>query len=93
MHNSNEATKNALGRTQRSSAKVGKVGLNTLGAIQATWNDIAFEIGTGLDDATRARLWAARDTLPGQLVTFKYQGLGSKGAPRFPVFVGLRSDI
>jgi len=93
MHNGNEAERDALGRSKRSSAKAGLVPCGTLGALQATYSGVAFEIGTGMDDATRADLWARRDALPGQLVTFKFQGLGSKGAPRFPVFVGIRNDL
>ena len=93
MHNGNEAERDVFGRTKRSSAKAGLVPTGTLGAIQATYDGVAFEIGTGLDDATRADLWARRDALPGQLVTFKFQGVGSKGAPRFPVFVGIRRDL
>lgn len=90
MHNANEAMTNALGRTERSSAKAGLVGMDTLGALQCVWNGVAFDLGTGFDDAQRAALWAKRDLLVGKAVTFKFQGVGSGGAPRFPVFLRMR---
>jgi DNA ligase-1 len=93
MHNSNEATKDALGRTERSSAKAGMVPMGTLGALSCTWRGVSFEIGTGFDDATRQSLWNQRSTLPGMLVNFKFQGVGSQGAPRFPVYRGMRHDL
>ena len=34
-----------------------------------------------------------RDTLPGQLIKYKYQPAGAKDSPRFPVYIGLRSPI
>lgn len=93
MHNGNEATKDAFGRTERSSHKANMVPTDTLGALSVHWKGIDFEIGTGFDDAQRAGLWAIRDDLIGQTVTFKYQGVGSLGAPRFPVFLGMRYDL
>lgn len=93
FHNSNEATTNALGLTERSSSKAGKVGTDTLGALVCEWKGIRFEIGTGFNEAQRAEYWGERDALPGRTVTFKFQGVGSQGAPRFPVFLGFRSDL
>lgn len=93
MHNTNEATTNALGRTERSSAKAGLVGMDTLGALSCRWNGIEFEIGTGMNDQQRAELWLRRSSIVGKKVTFKYQGVGTHGAPRFPVFRGIRHDI
>ena len=92
MHNGNEAETDALGYTKRSTAKAGLTPMGTLGAIQCEWQGVAFEIGTGFDDATRARLWSQRAALIGREVNFKYQGVGSQGAPRFPVYRGLRGD-
>ena len=97
MHNANEAETDALGYTKRSTAKAGLVPMGTLGALACEWcnpagQSITFEIGTGFDDATRARLWSQRESLIGREVNFKYQGVGSQGAPRFPVYRGLRGD-
>lgn len=93
MENTNVATVNALGHTERTAHKAGMVPKGTLGAIQCEWNGIRFEIGTGLTLAQRDLLWSERASLIGKKVTFKYQGVGTHGAPRFPVFLGIRRDL
>lgn len=95
MHNANEARTNEIGRTARSSHQAGKVGLDTLGALKVVglngpYEGRAFSVGTGLDDAERAGLWAVRDSLRGRIARVKYFPLGSKEAPRHPVFAGWR---
>ncbi len=52
----------------------------------------AFNIGTGvgLTDAVRKTLWKQRATLPGRIIKFRYQKVGTKDAPRIPVFLGFR---
>lgn len=91
MHNGNEATKNELGRTKRSSHKAGKVGLGDLGALVLQGDGFTFNVGTGFDDETRKALWAIRDTnLCGRLAKIKYFPVGMKEAPRHPVFLGFR---
>jgi DNA ligase-1 len=91
--NTNEAVTNALGHTERSGEKAGMVRKGTLGALHVIWGDIDFSIGTGFTAAERADMWAVRDSLMGQKVTFKFQGVGSQGRPRFPSFVGIRRDL
>ncbi len=93
MSNQNEATKDRRGHTERSSKKSGLVPMGTLGAVEVRWRDTTFEIGTGFDAKLRADLWAKRDELPGRFVKFKYQGIGSQGRPRFPVWIDLRSPL
>lgn len=92
MHNANEATKDALGRTKRSSHQAGKVGRGTLGAlvVRDLATRVQFELGTGFDQATRDSLWATREQLIGRLVKYKHFPSGSKDKPRFPVFLGFR---
>ena len=92
MHNANEATTNALGRTERSSHQANLVPTGTLGALVVTspqWEG-TFNIGTGFTDAQRALVWATRDLLMGRTVKFKYQAIGTKDLPRIPVFLGWR---
>lgn len=90
MMNFNEAKTNELGRTERSSAKDGLVGKNTLGALECRLdNGVEFSIGTGLHDELRHKLWND-DKLIGSLVTFKYQRFGPNGAPLLPVFKSIR---
>ena len=92
MHNGNEATKNELGRTKRSTAKAGLTGKDTLGAliVRDVVTGVEFNIGTGFDDAERARIWAKRDSMQGKLTKYKYFPVGVKDAPRHPVYLGLR---
>ena len=100
--NTNEKTVNELGRSKRSSAKAGKRGKDTLGGFVVRFLELdgggshmegaEFNIGTGvgLTDAYRKELWAQRLTLPGKIVKFRYQKIGTMAAPRLPVFLGFR---
>lgn len=91
MENQNEATTNALGHTERSSAKDGLVPKGTLGALSCRWRDVTFELGTGFDQSMRDEIWGRRDELAGAAVTFKFQGTGPNGKPRFPSFKAIRA--
>lgn len=92
MHNTNEATKNELGRTKRSTAKAGLVGKNTLGALVChdLVSGVTFNIGSGMDDVLRAQIWANRKKYEGEIVKYKSFKIGVKDAPRHPVFLGFR---
>ena len=92
MHNTNESTINALGLKERSSHKANLVGKDTLGALSVrdVTTGVEFEIGTGFDDAERAKIWAHKDAYIGKLVKYKYFPSGSKDKPRFPVYQGIR---
>ena len=96
MHNANEATTNALGRTERSSHKENLVPMGTLGALVCSnntlWPGQTFNIGTGFTDSQRDELWgqAQRGQLAGRIVKFKYQAIGTADKPRIPVFLGFR---
>lgn len=59
MHNTNEATTNALGHTERSSHQENLVPMDTMGAliIRDLKTGVEFNIGTGFDDATRDWWW------------------------------------
>lgn len=90
VHNANEPKLNALGYTKRSSHKENRIPKGTTGALQVRdlKTGIVFEIGTGMNDAVRAAFWA--DPPIGKIVKYKYQPMGVKTKPRFPVFLGLR---
>lgn len=95
MHNSNEAKVGLLGQTERGHSKDGMIGMDTLGALQVRglngpFAGVEFNIGTGFDAATRALIWAARESWLGRIVKYKFFPIGSKDAPRFPVFLGER---
>lgn len=95
MHNANEATQNELGYTERSSHKAGMVGKGILGglSVRDVYSGVEFDIGTGFDQATREALWKQRDQLPEQIIKYKFFASGVKDKPRFPVFLGFRSDL
>lgn len=99
MENTNEATKDNLGHTKRSSAKAGKIGKRMLGALECVTEDGAeFEIGTGFTEEQRIAWWGSLlgQGLVGRQVKFKHQpppgGRAAGVSPRFPVFLGWRQD-
>jgi len=62
MHNANEASKDNLGHTKRSTAKAGLAGKDTLGALvvrglNGPYKGVEFNVGTGFDDKTRREIW------------------------------------
>lgn len=94
MHNANEATIGELGQTKRSSHQEHMVPCNTLGALVVSsekWGE--FKIGTGFDDELRQEIWNNKGVVLGKLVKFKYFEAGVKDKPRFPVFLGWRSEL
>ena len=107
LENENDQMRSETGYAKRSSAKAGLRPGGMLGALvcrmPADWTDgkvaikagIEFNIGSGFTDEQRLDLWARRDELPGELVTFKFQPHGVTDKPRLPIFKGLRcrSDV
>lgn len=93
MHNANEKTTNALGRTARSAHKTGKQAGAMLGAlcVQCLTTGATFNVGSGFTAAEREALWAVRGKLEGRIIKYRYFPTGNKGKPRFPVFCGFRS--
>lgn len=89
--NTNAATLDALGYQVRSSHQENMVPCGDLGALTVEWRGVRFDVGTGFTAAQRIEFWHVRDTLLGRKVTFAYQGVGSRGRPRFPRFKGFRS--
>jgi len=67
---------------------------NTLGAIvvQDLKSGIKFNVGSGFDNDLRNKIWNAKQSYLGKIVTYKSQLLGTKEAPRFPTFVGFRDE-
>lgn len=92
--NQNEAKKNALGHTERSTSKEGKVAGGTLGALHVRdiHNGMEFSIGGGFTAADRDLLWAQNERLVGRVVRYKSVTIGVVDAPRFPVFLGFRDQ-
>lgn len=94
MHNDNEATTSALGRTKRSSHKAGKSGRGDLGALVLRHSDgSTFNCGTGFNDDERRRVWDNQDAYLGALAKIKFFAIGMKDKPRHPVFLSWRDRI
>ncbi len=94
MRNDNEATKDALGHTERSSHKANKTPMNTLGALicknEKLWPGVTFKLGTGYSAEMRKWIWEHKDEVLKKITTFKYQAIGMKDRPRILVWKGFR---
>lgn len=95
MFNGNEATKDELGRTKRSSHAENKVGKGTLGKVNCidltTGIDFKCGIFKGFDAAWKQARWNDPSSIIGQLGKFQKLGIGEKDRPRHPRFIGFRS--
>jgi len=95
--NTNAATVNELGYSKRSSAQSGKVGKGTLGAfmVRDLTTGVEFSVGNGkgLTSQLRQQLWEQKDELVGKIITYTFQEIGTKDAPRLPQFKGFRDLI
>lgn len=88
--NTNTKIKDNLGNMKRTSHKDGKVDKDTMGSIEVDYDGVVFSIGTGFDDEQRKHFWDTKESLIGKIVKFKFFEMGTKDAPRFPVFLGIR---
>ena len=95
QHNKNPATKNALGLTQRSSHKDGKVAAGVMGAllVEDLKKGWTFSLGLGFTMDERERFWRERHQLVGRIVSYDYFPVGVKDKPRHPSYRGFRSRI
>lgn len=97
MHNENEIKLDELGYAERSSCKDGLKPSGMLGALIVKWKDKeTFKVGTGFTEQQRKDIFAEKDSdnsIIGKLIKVKYQSSGMKDKPRFPSFVGVRSEL
>jgi DNA ligase-1 len=95
MRNTNELTKNKIGRAKRSSAKAGKVGKGVAGGLIGHYRHPdgtikKIKCGGGIDAKTRKAFW---DNPPiGKFFQFKYKELTPDGMPLFLTYLGLRDE-
>jgi DNA ligase-1 len=98
QRNNNTATTNALGRTERSSHKAGKVedsfylGALKVRGLNGVFEDVEFSIGSGFNEEQRLEFARKAKFLEGRIVNYSYQEHGSVDAPRFPIFRGFRHE-
>lgn len=104
--NMNEAKKNALGRTERSSAKAGMVPNGQVGSIQGVLladfhcpitgkllfpKDLEITVGSGeMTVAEAERYFKNPKQIIGHIVKFKHMTHGVKDKPRFPTYISHR---
>jgi DNA ligase-1 len=55
-------------------------------------NRVKFNVGSGLDDNIRNKIWNNKKKYLGKIITYRSQSLGTKVAPRFPTFVKIRDE-
>jgi len=99
MRNDNEATVNELGLTKRSKASANMTPMGVLGnfvvrgaELRNQFFGVTFEVGSGLKAEEKARFWKTRDALLGKIIKVKYFEYGVLDKPRFPVYLGFRSE-
>jgi DNA ligase-1 len=92
--NTNPKKTNLHGRSERSSAKAGKVPNGHLGKFLARdlKTGIEFSCGTmlGVKLTDRKKMWDNRQIHLGGIFKYKHQPSGETAKPRFPVFLGFR---
>lgn len=100
MHNGNEAKKNELGHTERSSHKENLVPAGTMGRlhVENIHTGQRFYIGTGFTAEQRKWFWEAQGFRPGlncigAIVKYKFFPVGVKELPRHPVYLGIRDEF
>jgi DNA ligase-1 len=94
MHNENEAVKDELGHTKRSSHQENQIPANTLGAfcVKEMKTGVEFKIGTGFDSDFANQVWSNQKDYIGKIIKYKAQKVGEKDKPRFPSFLGFRDE-
>lgn len=95
MQNENVQERNEFGLAKRSSKKDGLIRANTLGSlvVEDLKTGVKFGIGSGFDDELKKEIWLHQRKYKNKIVKYKYQSVGVKDAPRFPVFLGFRSKL
>lgn len=96
LNNENEATKDELGHTKRSSAKSGLVPAGTLGTllVRDLYDNREFGVGTykGLTHKDLKDIWDNQNKFLGKIIKYQYQFVGTKDLPRIPSFQGWRDE-
>jgi DNA ligase-1 len=92
--NTNPKKTNAHGRSERGSAKAGKVPNGRMGKwlCRDLKTGIEFSCGTmlGVTLKQRKEWWDNRQIYIGWIIKYKHQPSGETAKPRFPVFLGFR---
>ena len=95
MENTNELTRDELGRAKRSSHAEGKVGKGMVGVLiceDPKWGRIRVSPGI-MDHAARTRFWNDKRLLMGVIIHWRSFGYGAVDAPRFARYYGIKEDV
>lgn len=93
MHNENPVTYDKRGYAKRASCQENLVPAGTLGCfVVEDDRGRQFKVSTGMTAEQRQEYWDNIDDYIGQFVKYKFQEHGTKDLPRFPVFLGFRSE-
>lgn len=92
--NTNEAFKDAYGRSKRSSAQAGKVGIDRVGKVLVFWEGATHEIPPGtFKHAELEEIWANQHAHTGRLLKVRHFPYGAKEGLRLPRAVGFRDPM
>jgi DNA ligase-1 len=99
MQNTNEKVRDERGLAKRSTHKAGKVGKGTMGKLivrglpGTRFAGVEFSLGMAVDQKECDRLWSIRDSLIGQISTYRFFPIGCKDKPRHPQHHAIRSRL
>jgi len=90
--NNNEATKDAFGRSERSSHKANLAPGGMLGTlcVKDITSNIEFRIGSGFSEDQRKYFWKHPEEIKNKIVKYKFFPTGCKDKPRHPIYLGVR---
>lgn len=94
-HNANDLERDELGRAKRSFVKDGLVGNGMVGTLicnDPKWGQINVSPGI-MTHAERQALWSSPKSIIGRTIHWRSFGYGTKDAPRFARYYGVKEDV
>jgi DNA ligase-1 len=94
MHNTNASFVNETGGTSRSKVASGLIPANTLGKLLVSFQGEIMPVSCGvMPHSERKAIWDSREAHLRRTLKFRHFPHGAKDLPRFPRFVGWRTEI
>lgn len=93
--NTNKASKDSTGNTHRSSHKANIINTGSLGAFKVIdiYTGWIFTVKARCSQELKDLIWNQKDKYIGEIISYKYQEIGSKNAPRLPIMLHFRDKI
>ena len=63
-----------------------------LGSFLVDYQGVNVQVGSGLSDKLRNKIWSNKEKFVGQMIEVRYQEVTPDGSLRFPTFVCFRND-